>query len=319
MGNSRSSRELALRAMPLKVRELHYAVMANNSEVVRTLVAEGVNVNFPWYNPTNPSMKDGTTPLIVAVSLNHTDIVEELLRAGAYINKCDRNGCTPIYKAAFHGRSMLIELLSRTGADVNLADFIGKTPLYICVNNAIVHSCKIAIQKLIYGGAIIDKADRAGQAPIHIAAQWKLTDVLQMLIAAQGNVNIADNKGRTPLYICVRSLSTKLYMEDLRHQLPCIFILYRTGADMLNFTEWLHYKGSGIPDAMMVGAVEFRNWYVMQITRPQTLKNLCRKVIQKTCRTANLRQISGTLPVPRSLQVYLSRKLMFYREEKLPS
>ena len=43
------------------------------------------------------------------------------------------------------------------GADVNLADFIGKTPLYICVNNAIVHSCKIAIQKLIYGGAIIDK------------------------------------------------------------------------------------------------------------------------------------------------------------------
>ena len=87
-------------------------------------------------------------------------IVEELLSAGAYIDKCDRHGCTPIYKAAFHGRAMLIELLSRTGADVNLADLIGKTPLYIYVNNAIVHSRKIAIQKLIYGGDIIDKARR---------------------------------------------------------------------------------------------------------------------------------------------------------------
>lgn len=45
------------------------------------------------------------------------------------------------------------------GADVNLADYHGKTPLYICVNNAIVHtgSCKLAVQKLIAGGAIVDK------------------------------------------------------------------------------------------------------------------------------------------------------------------
>ena len=40
---------------------------------------------------------------------------------------------------------------------MNLADFVGKTPLYICVNNAIVHSCKSAIVKLISGGAIVDK------------------------------------------------------------------------------------------------------------------------------------------------------------------
>ena len=43
------------------------------------------------------------------------------------------------------------------GADVNLADFLGKTPLYICVNNAIVHSSILAVQKLITGNAIVDK------------------------------------------------------------------------------------------------------------------------------------------------------------------
>ena len=77
MGNSKSNHnDLVLREMPQKVRELHYAVMSNDRETVRLLVQQGVNVNFPWYNPSNPSIKDGSTPLICAVSLNHTEIVE---------------------------------------------------------------------------------------------------------------------------------------------------------------------------------------------------------------------------------------------------
>ena len=76
MGNSRSGHDLVLREMPRKVRELHYAVMDNDRESVRTLVANGVNVNFPWYNPSNPSIKDGSTPLICAVSLNRTEILD---------------------------------------------------------------------------------------------------------------------------------------------------------------------------------------------------------------------------------------------------
>ncbi len=76
MGNSRSGHEMALRVMPEKVRELHYAVMDNDREAVRLMVANGVNVNFPWYNPSNPSIKDGSTPLICAVSLNRTEILD---------------------------------------------------------------------------------------------------------------------------------------------------------------------------------------------------------------------------------------------------
>lgn len=77
MGNSKSSDQLLiLREMPQKVRELHYAVMSNDRHSVLKLTQDGVNVNFPWFNPSIPSMKDGTTPLICAVSLNHMDIVE---------------------------------------------------------------------------------------------------------------------------------------------------------------------------------------------------------------------------------------------------
>lgn len=76
MGNSRSGHDLVLREMPHKVRDLHYAVMSNDRDAVCALMEQGVNVNFPWFNPSNPSIKDGSTPLICAVSLNHTDIVQ---------------------------------------------------------------------------------------------------------------------------------------------------------------------------------------------------------------------------------------------------
>ena len=158
-----------------------------------------------------------------------------------------------------------------------------------------------------------------GRAPIHLAAQWKLKSILQLLIRAQSNVNIIDKRGRTPLYFCVSSLSTKLYAEDVHHQMECLLTLYKAGADMLNLTEWLLFKGPGISRELLDRSAEFHAWYTNQVTRPATLKNICRKVIQRTISChGNLVAVSFKLPLPHSLQVLLSRK-MFYRELERPS
>ena len=144
-----------------------------------------------------------------------------------------------------------------------------------------------------------------------------------MLIAANSNVNIVDHKGRTPLYCCLSALSTKLYAEDLRHQLPCIVTLHKAGADMLNLTEWVLFKGPGITLDHLngtVGAHEFLAWFKAQVSTPLPLKNQCRKVIQKcVCPTWgwSLLDVSRKLPLPSSLQTYVSRK-MFYRDIPTP-
>ena len=76
MGSLLSNHHHELREMPHKVHQLHIAVMTNDRDTVKSLLAQGVNINYPWYNPSNPSVKDGNTALISAVSLNYFEIVQ---------------------------------------------------------------------------------------------------------------------------------------------------------------------------------------------------------------------------------------------------
>jgi len=156
----------------------------------------------------------------------------------------------------------------------------------------------------------------SGQAPVHVAAHWNFVDILSLLIAARSNVNIVDQRGRTPLYWCVSELTHQLYSKDLREQFPCILTLCHAGADMLNLTEWLLHKGPGIADELLVNAPDFQTWYTAQMQRPQSLVNQCRLMIQKrVCSVRwhheDLVKIASKLPIPHSLQVFVSRKMFF--------
>lgn len=322
MGNSKSSKStryydddiptLKSLEMPQKERDLHLAVMANDREGVKLFISHGADINYPWSNPLIPSVKDSTTPLLAAVSLNHVEITEILIKAGADINLTDRNSCSPLYKAAFHGRPVLIEMLLKAGADINQADKEGQTPLYICVQNAFVHSSYAAVECLLSAGASINRCDNSGRFPIHVAAHWKLKDMIRILLNVNSDVNKLDNHGRTPLYVCVSSLSTGLYKEDLKYQVPCIKVLYAAGCDMLNLVDWLKWKGPGIPLELMRDDHNFLTWYKKNMNSPHSLMNLCRKVIQqRLSRKKKLFEQTHRLPVPPKMKIYLSR-IMFY-------
>ncbi len=124
MGNSKSNHDLVLREMPQKVRELHYAVMSNDRDTVRLLIQQGVNVNFPWFNPSNPSIKDGSTPLICAVSLNHTEIVEVRM-SPAIIRLC----------------------VTRVGGGVCLSvSLCGSFYLCVCVSLSLTHTHTLSVR-----------------------------------------------------------------------------------------------------------------------------------------------------------------------------
>ena len=150
-----------------------------------------------------------------------------------------------------------------------------------------------------------------------MASRWKLKEIVQMLLKAQSDVNLVDKHGRTPLYVCVSCLSTRLYFEDLLHQLPCIIALHNSGADMLNFVEWLHKKGPGLNYELLrqfEGFEKLWSFYLTSKSKPQSLKNLSRKAIQQSLIPHTpLTELVKHLPLPQSLRQFMNRK-MFFRE-----
>lgn len=73
---------------------------------------------------------DGNTPLHVAVSKEHQDIVELLLNAsGIDINIQNNQGNTPLHISISKGNEELVRLLLSKGAKINIENKDGKTPL----------------------------------------------------------------------------------------------------------------------------------------------------------------------------------------------
>ncbi|XP_064630668.1 serine/threonine-protein phosphatase 6 regulatory ankyrin repeat subunit A-like isoform X2 [Lineus longissimus] len=312
MGNIRS-RSKHGQGMTKEVLEFHHAVMANDVERVRQLTMTGVDLNAPWNNPGYPTMKDGSTPLICSVSLNFTEIVKILLSAGAQVNKTGGYGDSPLFKAALHGRTEMIRTLLDAGADINLANFDGLTPLNICVTDFIVHNKECAVKLLLDSGADIRSCDRKGHTALHVAAHGKSSKMVELLLSVGSNPNWTDHMGRTPLYLCMSTLSSTLYKEDMKIQLPTIRALFYAGCDMLNAVEWLLWKGSGIPDEMFHDPDEpFLQWYIYSYTNPMSLSDICRKKIQRVLlkkRYTHLPEVVKSFQLPKSLEEFISRKM----------
>lgn len=293
-------------SMPPDVRKLHVAVMRNDAILVQQLVDSGIDVNYPWQSAESPSIKDGSTPLCEAVSLNHRFIVQVLLESGALVNKSDSFGCTPLHKSSYHGRAYLTELLIKAGADVCLRDHNDNTPLLSCVQNSIVHNNVDTVKILIKAGARVNESNRYGKIALHYAALWGLGEITELLIKAKSEIDHPDFHGKTPLYCSIQAMNVQ-YMNSLfPEHLPSVKVLIRSGCDTLNLASWLH-ENKVIGEKHLIDE-EFYEWF--RSSQPESLKQLCRQSIQKLLGTnKNNTDRIQSLPLPKILMEYLGRKL----------
>jgi len=77
----------------------------------------------------DPNMKahNGTTALMLSLVMNHAEIVDKLLAAGADQNAQDNNGATALMGAARYGLIDMVDKLLAAGADPMIQDSNGKT------------------------------------------------------------------------------------------------------------------------------------------------------------------------------------------------
>ena len=157
-----------------KNKALGKAAYAGHIDVVREILASGVDVNATWLAQTpllaaihggHPEIVEllldhrasltpkDEYPLIAAAQRSRSEIVELLLRRGADVNAADGKGMTALMHAAENGEADLVRVLLQEGADPNLENEFGYSALALVGGNLIIGKKPDVAVELIEGGA----------------------------------------------------------------------------------------------------------------------------------------------------------------------
>jgi len=152
----------------------------------------------------NALTEKGVTPLRLAVSHGHIDIVKYLLEKGANINSRDPMGSTPLHVACLLNHTRLVSLLLSHGALPDALTEDDWAPLHIACQQGNLSS----IESLLSAGASVYKKNCDGATPLLIACDAQLNDdksqldsICRTLIDHNANVNAQDKDGNTPLLL----------------------------------------------------------------------------------------------------------------------
>ena len=161
------------------------AITAADSERIRKLVADGVDVNARG--------KDDVTPLIWCVGENNKAAFEQLLTAGADSSRPYRwYGSIFFFLASSRRDADWLSTCLRHGADPNLVRQGDKrTPIY----GAIGSRRKENLDVLIEAGADLNYQDASGATPLVYAASLNWFDSVYYLLQAGANYKLKTNPG----------------------------------------------------------------------------------------------------------------------------
>ena len=117
--NSKSSIPMTKQESPSE--DIHTATFLGNLKVVEEHISYGTDLN----------KKDqyGSTPLIIAVTFDKTEVAKALIQAGVDLHIMNNEGSTPLHVAAFLCRTEIVKALLENGADKNLRNNYGSTVL----------------------------------------------------------------------------------------------------------------------------------------------------------------------------------------------
>ena len=148
---------------------------------------------------TSPDAEwDGQRPLCQASARGHIEVVHALLRSRATVNTADRQRKTPLHHAAENGMFMVAKTLLDHQANVNAPDIDRKTPLHSAASEG-----KFGVIKLFLKyDAHVEACSRTKKTPLHLAVKYP--EVVDALLKANAEPNVADTLGRTPLHMAAR-------------------------------------------------------------------------------------------------------------------
>ncbi len=184
---------------------------------LHTLIVNNGNLTEFLDDPLNIHINlneqiEGMTPLLLAVNLNKTAAVQQLLKHGANtVIPEDKYGYTPLHIAVSKQNADIIDALLNKNANVNAGDKTGETPLHI----AVLMKNSDIVKKLLEKGAIVDVLDRDNRTPLHHAVSTNNSENVKMLLEKGASVKVLDKDGETPLHMASKNKNDDIITQLL--------------------------------------------------------------------------------------------------------
>ncbi|KAK1242942.1 hypothetical protein MKX08_005754 [Trichoderma sp. CBMAI-0020] len=134
---------------------------------------------------------DGRTALVWAAARGFTEVVRQLIGAGADVNTADKDGCTPLLAASEYGHVEVARILIEKDADLEATAEEGVTPLFLATAAGCLEMVKILLEK----DANIEATDAEGITPLIAASYAGNIATVQLLLdhGAQIGATTKDN------------------------------------------------------------------------------------------------------------------------------
>lgn len=150
---------------------LERAVMNGNREMIQVLL----------WNKADINAKDdqGETILMMLDEDTTSEVVWDLINAGAKVNQRDNDGDTALISIARENNVEALQALLDAGAKVNDANNEGRTALIIAASEGQVHN----VRALILAGANVNARDKKGKTALMYAVEENSQPVVRLLKA----------------------------------------------------------------------------------------------------------------------------------------
>lgn len=121
-GSVKNNGNVVTQQDPTCTNNIHAAIINNDLESVKTLIASGSDIN-------EKEPASGSSPLTTAAMMNRIEIAKALVEAGADLNQANNDGSTALHTAAFFCRTEIVKLLLENGADKSIRNNSNATAL----------------------------------------------------------------------------------------------------------------------------------------------------------------------------------------------
>jgi len=196
-------------------------------EITNTYIYQGIPALHYWASHNTP-----------------IEIIEDLIKNGAEINKNIETVGTPLHVSAGKGNLDVVHALIGHNANVNVVNNYEKTPLLLATSEGFF---KI-VRALLESKANVHTCDYNGISAIHLAAMENHLKIMKLLIHFKADINSKARGGLSPIHLAAHSGHLEAvkalirFGANVRHKTDddqsVIDWAYRSGnAELINFLQ----------------------------------------------------------------------------------